>query len=527
VVNWKLNFTANVHGVSDTFSSNIPVVYINTFMTQLRVDSMLDVRFKVIDQIAPLRNKAVDSTFQYQGHAKIKVRGNYSLNFPQRSYSLELNDANGNDTSVSLGGMPPESDWLLMNTWNDRSFVRNPLMYQLYQAMGHYATRFKFCEVFLNGEYVGIYQLTEKIKRDKNRVDIAKLKETDLAGDSLTGGYIFKHDYVIDTLGWLSHVAPPACNTNFAQYQYVYPSYNNIKPEQAQYIQSFVDTLESRFYGPNVNDPILGYRPLVDVISMADYLILNEFSWNGDGFSKSMYFYKDKNSNDSKIYAGPVWDFDWALKKMPWINDSIDVWSYNVLPCNNLQATLPWFSVMMLDTFFANTVRCRYEYFRNNILSTLSINQQIDNNESILDEAQVRHYNRWPTWGLSLGTPEQMPYSTNMQQELDTMKAMIARRLVWMDLHLPGVCTTPLNVSNTLMSASMQVYPNPAHTQLTVQSEQPIKQLILYNTMGQCIYHTQGNSHRMQIDISNVSPGVYLLKTQRGETWYINRVLVK
>jgi hypothetical protein len=315
VINLKLNFAANVSGVTDTFDSNIPIIYLNTYLEVPRIDSVIKVHVKVIDHEGNARNKATDSVFLFLGKLEMKVRGNYSLNFPQRSYTMELFNVNWNDTSVALCGMPKETDWLLVGTWNDRAFVRNPLMYQLYNKMGHYATRYRFCEVFLNGDYVGIYQLTEKIKRDANRVDIAKLKETDLAGDSLTGGYIFKHDYVSDTMGWLSNVAPPQCNFNFGRYQYVYPSYKNIKLQQADYIRTIVDTLEKRLFSPQFADSIYGYRPLIDANSFADYLICNEFSWNGDGFAKSMYFYKDKDSKDPKIYAGPVWDFDWSLKK--------------------------------------------------------------------------------------------------------------------------------------------------------------------------------------------------------------------
>jgi hypothetical protein len=517
LINWKLNFAANVTGVADTFSSNIPVIYLNTYMEVPRIDSVIKGHVKVIDHEGLTRNKASDSVFQFFGKVEMKVRGQYSLNFPQRSYTLELFDNNWNDTSVALCGMPAETDWLLIGTWNDRAFVRNPLMYQLYNQMGHYSTRYRFCEVVLNGEYVGIYQLTEKIKRDANRIDIAKLKETDLAGDSLTGGYIFKHDYVSDTLGWLSNVAPPQCNFNFGRYQYVYPSYNNIKTQQADYIRTIVDTLEKRLFSFQFADSIYGYRPMVDANSFADYLICNEFSWNGDGFAKSMYFYKDKDSKDPKIYAGPVWDFDWSLKKMPWINDSIDVWSYKANPCNNLQATLPWYGIMMEDPYFRNIVRCRYEYFRTNILSQAYIDSSIDAIESTVDEAQIRHYAKWPTWGLSLGTPEQLPYSANMQQEKDTLKAMIARRLMRLDLYLPGVCNTTLNVSEVNELNGILLYPNPASTTLTIEAKANIDDVQIFSSLGQRMVLRQSTSNYGQqyiLDIAHLAPGIYIVQTR-------------
>lgn len=526
VIDWKLNFGNNVSGVTDTFSSNIPLVFINTFLQPIKTDSVINGFARVIDNNGFSRNKAIDSSYQFLGNIEIKVRGNFSLNFPQRSYNIELKDENNNDTSVSLLGMPKESDWILMNTWNDRSFVRNPMMYQLYNLMGHYATRTQFCEVFLNGDYIGIYQLTEKVKRDNERVNISKLKETDLAGDSLTGGYIFKHDYVIDSLGWVSDVAPAACPTNFATYNYVYPTLNNIKIEQATYLKNYVDTLEKMFFSNQFLDSVNGYRKYIDVTSFADYLISNEFAWNGDGFAKSMYFYKDRDTKNGKLFAGPVWDFDWSLKKMPWINDSIDVWSYKTDVCNSFQATLPWFHIMMQDDFFKNTVRCRYEYFRHNFLNENVINAYIDSVNNLLQESQIRHYNKWPTWGLSLGTPEQMN-STNMQQELDTLKAMIHRRLIYLDINLPGICLNPLEINEPILQTNLvQIFPNPATNHFYIQSVKSIQEVSIYNILGQLLYQKSNiNSDKLNIDFANYSKGLYLIKTKSNDEYFSTKIV--
>jgi hypothetical protein len=87
--------------------------------------------------------------------------------------------------NVSLLGMPEESDWVLYAPYSDKSLLRNVLAYQIARSMGRYATRTRFCEVVLNGEYWGVYVLEEKIKRDKNRVDIKKLEEDEITGIDL------------------------------------------------------------------------------------------------------------------------------------------------------------------------------------------------------------------------------------------------------------------------------------------------------------------------------------------------------
>jgi subtilisin-like proprotein convertase family protein len=515
LVDWKLNFGTNALPILDTFSSNIPVIYINTHLQEISNDTFIHGSIRVMDNGTINRNRASDSNFQFVGNIKLKNRGHYSANFPQRSMSVELNDDNDNDTSISLLGMPAESDWVLMNTWNDRSLVRNPLMYHLFGNMGHYATRARYCEVFLDGKYWGIYQLTEKIKRDKERVDISKLKDTDIAGDSLTGGYIFKHDYTTDMSGWLSDVAPPLCPTNFARFQFVYPDSSAIKPEQLTYLRTYVDTIEDRLFKNTFTDSITGYRKFIDVNSFADYLICNEFSWNGDGFAKSMYFHKNRDSKDQKLYAGPVWDFDWSLKKMPWISDSIKVTSYTTSACNNLQSTLPWHDIMMKDEYFKNSTRCRYENFRNSILSQSYINHIIDSLDAITQEAQIRHYQKWPTWGQSTGTPETY-YSHTMQEEIDTLKAMIGRRLTRMDLYLPGICA-PLNIEQPqIEAAELSLYPNPANsfTYLSINNSKAQKiNIELYNSIGQKMYEEkhdlQAGNTTLYLSTYHMSSGLY------------------
>ena len=113
-------------------------------------------------------------------------------------------DSLGENNNVSLLGMPEENDWVLYAPWSDKTLIRNVLTYQLSNEMGWYASRSRYCELYLNGDYKGIYVLMEKIKRDQNRIDISKLETDEIDGDDLTGGYILKFDWIWtgDNLGW-------------------------------------------------------------------------------------------------------------------------------------------------------------------------------------------------------------------------------------------------------------------------------------------------------------------------------------
>lgn len=146
----------------------------------------------------PASMRIDDATFPFEGPVGVELRGNSSQAVPKKQYAITLRDQNGGDVDASLLGLPAEEDWILFAPYSDRSALRNVFAYTLAREIGWYASRHAWCELTVNGVYQGLYILLEKIKRDKHRLDIAKLDERDNAGDSVTGGYILKFDKVDD-----------------------------------------------------------------------------------------------------------------------------------------------------------------------------------------------------------------------------------------------------------------------------------------------------------------------------------------
>jgi hypothetical protein len=175
-------------------STNLPLVIINTSGGVIADEPKITVDMKIIFNGPGKYNHPSDQGNVYSGKAGIEFRGAYSQLLPQKAYGFETRDILGNNLNVPLLDMPAENDWILLANYNDKVFMRNTLAFHLYTEMGHYAPRAHICEVMINGEYMGIFVLTKKIKRDKNRLDIAKLDTDDNAGDSLSGGYIFASD---------------------------------------------------------------------------------------------------------------------------------------------------------------------------------------------------------------------------------------------------------------------------------------------------------------------------------------------
>ena len=133
--------------------------------------------------------KRSDSIY-YQGIIGIEIRGESSQNFDKKSYGLETWDEQYNDIDVPLLGLPEEEDWILYGPFSDKSLLRNKLIYELSNQMGRYAVKTEFVELTINYDYKGLYIFMEKLKRDKNRINISKLEEGDIDQESISGGYI-------------------------------------------------------------------------------------------------------------------------------------------------------------------------------------------------------------------------------------------------------------------------------------------------------------------------------------------------
>jgi hypothetical protein len=134
---------------------------------------------------------------------------------------------NNEDFNVSPLGFPNESDWILHGPFSDKTMIRNVLIYELNNQIGVYTSRTKYYELVLNGEYQGIYVLMERIKRDKNWVNITKLNMDKITPPDISGGYILKLDKYKDDDQNLFYSAFTDANT-LMQYQVIYPQNDDL-----------------------------------------------------------------------------------------------------------------------------------------------------------------------------------------------------------------------------------------------------------------------------------------------------------
>ncbi len=357
----------------------------------ITVDSVLSARQKVTGHL-----KARD----YEGLIGIKLRGNSSLSFNQKKYTIELRDKDGNELDAPLLGMPAHSDWVLLAPYNDVSAVRDPLAFQLWRDMGHWAPRTRMVELTLNGEYRGIYILSEAIKRGEQRVNIAKLKKSDVKGRDVTGGYILRIDTYNEEDATFPSTVPgigEGIMTSQITWSCIYPKKKKLQPEQFTYIQQFVDSMEQTIQSADFADPERGYARYIDVPSFVDYFIHTELSLNADGYKRSAYFYKEKlysNGTGGKLVAGPVWDYNLAYGNCNFCNaDNPEAWCFEG---GNTQPTPALWQRLLQDSSFRKAVKVRYQTLRKGVLGDEAINDYIDRHAELLAPHIARHFEKYP-----------------------------------------------------------------------------------------------------------------------------------
>ncbi len=417
-------------------TSNLPIVVINTNGQTIVDDPRIVCDMGIIDNGYGVMNSINDPFNDYNGKISIEYRGSSSQTFPKKPYALETQDSIGNNNNVSLLGMPIENDWILYAPYSDKALMRNFLTFDLGRKMGHYSPRTVYCELVINGDYKGIYILMEKIKRDKDRVDIAKLDADDLAGDSLTGGYIIKVDKYTGTGGvdWLSDF--PNISGGSLYIQYHYPEATALQAQQLNYIEQYVDSFEYALNGLNFADTSIGYAKYIDVNSFIDFYIINEISKNIDGYRLSTYMHKDKQSKGGKLTMGPFWDFNLAFGNADYCNGGITSgWEVN----GGCGGNNPfWFERLLDDTIYENKLKCRWEYLREKSFHQDSIFNFIDSMALFLNDAQQRNFQQWPTLGTYVWP--NFYVGNSYQDELNFFKIWIGDRLLWIDNNLGGNC---------------------------------------------------------------------------------------
>lgn len=239
-----------------------------------------------------------DGSIGYSDEAlQIRGRGNTSWGKPKKPYALKLS------RSAEILGMPRHKRWVLLANWMDRTLMRNDIAFHISSLTGlEWTPRGVFVEVVLNGKHMGNYYLCEQIKIDENRVNVTKMKATDVDGEDVTGGYLVELDIYYDEINKFRSA------TKSLPYMFKDPDEDLLQPAQFSYFENYVNTMEKKLYGSDWL-ATREYTDYIDLNSFVDWWFVHELMTNDESaHPKSSYMHKDRNG---KLKAGPVWDFDY------------------------------------------------------------------------------------------------------------------------------------------------------------------------------------------------------------------------
>lgn len=466
---------------------DLPIVFIDTKQKCLdkNVTEKIPATMRVLDGKT---NNVADSAKGTLYDIGIKVRGQSSAMFPKPGYGVEVRDEKGEGKDVSLFGLPPGDDWVFHGPYVDKSLMRNALAHWLFRQAGHYSPRSRHFDLYINGVYRGVYVLLEKIKRGKYRVNVSKLKETDVAGDSVTGGYIWAFDKTGTNTGGAG--SGPIEKEGFSTSDGLnvilhYPKKENIQKAQEDYLKKYLNDLEGLFKnGKNGS----GYENYVDMTSALDYVLHEEVTNNADSYWCSFFLHKPKDSKGGKVTLGPAWDFNLAMSNgsqpengggqggggmwgfgggggngfgssgvSGWqIENSQKSGNGGMWGMGSSLKAPNWLLGMWKDSHYQSELKKRWAELRSGVWHTKTMDAYLDSMKIYLKNAADRNFKRWPNLGKASGQndadPEPMKYcnsqgggfgmamggynATTWDGEFEHLRKKMKERMAWMDQQL-------------------------------------------------------------------------------------------
>ena len=325
----------NKYSVTFLKSDHIPTIHIDTESGNM--DYIHDKKGN--EEKGKIRIYTKDGISDFNGDLEsIKGRGNYSwLSYDKKPYSLKLSN------EASLLGMGKAQKWILLANAGDSSNMRNKLVCDFSKKIGlEYTTDSKWIDLYLNNEYAGLYQLSERNEVHPERVNISN--NTSFLVSLEVKSKLEAQDYTFVT-------------TNANQALRVHHPLNanvDIIQDILKKIQIVEDTI--------ITDKDDGlWKEFIDLDSWAKKYLIEEVFGNGDAGAISHFFYFDAEKDSKKIFAGPVWDYDRTMgNEVSWQLTYPNSFFANRLYVDSGYET-PWFYNLYRKKDFLNRITELYK----------------------------------------------------------------------------------------------------------------------------------------------------------------------
>ena len=406
------------------FSTTLPVIYMNTKGQQILKENVICGNIALLDGNEEAQSVSAVPNSIYRATIKYRGASSYSK-FDKKQYRIKFyKNSKENEKKVSLAGMGANSEWVLNGPYLDKTLIRNKLVYDLARELNGWAPDTRFVELFVDGEYQGVYLAVEPVTNGESRLRLSEFGL--LSGET---AYIVNRDRIdtgteeIETWGKTEGYTYNALYIR-------YPSKNEITEKQKEYIKNDISEFEQALYGKNFSDKKIGYQAYIDMDNWVDYFIINEFAMNYDAGNLSTYVYKELGG---KLQLA-AWDFNNGFDNYQWFHTETD----RLYTVEN-----SWFDRLWQDGNFREHVCKRYGQLRKTTLSDEHIAEKIASYQEKLGDAVDRNFK---VWGYSFdeallaGTGKEgtsrgiRSYEEAMKQLTDTIR----ERLAYLDKELGG-----------------------------------------------------------------------------------------
>lgn len=438
--------------------TNLPIVFIDVDGKMILREERITAKIKIIDNGTGKTNYAdlathPDQKVNYEGYISLKYRGNSSFNSSDKKpYGFKTIakplEEGGKKVKVSLLGLGKDNDWVLLAPFADKTMIRDVLTFELGRPYLDWVPSSRHVEVVVDGKYYGIYILTERPGKGKNRLNLHAPGED---GGDLTGDWRVEIDRDDEDHYYRSKYHPygrygTVDNTKYITYQYDDPEYEDFADLPAgteKAIQKSIDDMEDCFAGDNYKDPVNGYRKYIDVTSFIDYMLSTEFTFNVDGYRLSSHMYKysetrAKNEGLDSRWKCTLWDFNIALGNADYYKGSrTDLWQYDMNSRETDNQLVPfWWKRLIDDPAYQTDLKARWAEYREGQYADNRINAKIDSLATLLTSggAMERNEAAWGMFGRYVWPNAYVGYSFN--DEISYLKRWIKNRLTFMDKKL-------------------------------------------------------------------------------------------
>lgn len=329
-------------------------------MTSMQYDSILNDQENKVSVFALLLDAQGDTLFQ--GVTYFKTRGNDTFKEPKKPYTIKF------PKKQKFLGLNRGKTFTLLANACDESHIRNAIGLDIAREFGLFASHYAYLNLYINGSYRGLYQMTNKVDVGKDALDITDLDKQnewvnpkplqtyDWFGqgmkklvvqrkgvllennpDDITGGYLL--DYVAPPVHYVKSLSGFVSDAQ-DNIRILSPKYAS--PQEVEYIAKRYNEMEAAVLSADGIHPVTGrhYSEYMDVESFARFYLLNELLRNIDGGWASLMMYKDADVIDPKIYAGPAWDYDRAIDN-PWFQNKSNAF-VNELIVNKRKGITGW-----------------------------------------------------------------------------------------------------------------------------------------------------------------------------------------